>query len=300
MILKYDLNDAVAEAIMTQEPLVLVEAVFDEQLYQKIADTTLETQINVCQVSDFENYEAGCRGVIKAIELLQSKFAEREDNIKLVLGIIDRDIRQFRGELPNLTGLFILKYYSIETYFATRQNLKKLIHHLTNTKSQDVDENVLHFVEQEFPLENLYYLSLEALKNACIENYNGIVSYDEKELPKERQQYLISKIEAKKTELECFALSFGINKNDIKLIAKGKWYLYNFADFSWLQIKQLSDKCKNAEINQCRSCQVQNYKYCRFKLKEKSYPSKNLSQSLLNYIDEQECVDIIEALKKLG
>jgi len=66
------------------------------------------------------------------------------------------------------------------------------------------------------------------------------------------------------------------------------------------KLKKVSDKCQKAEINQCRSCQVQNYEGCHFKLKEKTHHSKNLAQYLLDCIDKQECVDIIEALKKLG
>ena len=114
MSLKHDLFDALARARMISEPMIIVEGKDDYQIYQSIADI-VKPNLEVYQADEFENYEAGCKGVIKCLEVLQPKFEERPDNIRKVLGIIDRDARPYRNDLPtHLKGLFVTKYYSIE------------------------------------------------------------------------------------------------------------------------------------------------------------------------------------------
>jgi hypothetical protein len=146
MKLKYDLFDMVSASIMNNEPLVIVEGKDDYAIYQTIANS-INPNVQVYQVNEFENYEQGCTGVIKCMEILQPKFGERTDNINKILGIIDRDVRYFRGEMPDLIGLFITKHYSIETYFATHENLRKLISKLSFLPLQDIHDDVLVFVQ---------------------------------------------------------------------------------------------------------------------------------------------------------
>ena len=105
MKLKYDLFDMVSASIMNSEPIVIVEGKDDYQIYQTISNA-VNPKIQVYQVNEFEDYHEGCTGVIKCMQVLQPKFAERAGNIHKVLGIIDRDARHFRGEIPELLGLF--------------------------------------------------------------------------------------------------------------------------------------------------------------------------------------------------
>jgi len=310
MILKYDLVEELIEAITHKEPMVIVEGKDDRQIYERLAEKS-EVNVKVRVVDDFEDYAAGCRHVIACLKSLQPKLAESTDNIKFVLGIIDRDVRPFRNELPtHLKGLFVTKYYSIETYFATRQNLAKLINDFTRASSKNIDDSILDFVEELFnqSRSDLYYISLEALKTACVPNYSGIVGYSgksgkvleeaKKYLLGKGQNYTLSQIALKKPELDIFANSLNIGLTDLKSITKGKWYLYFFVYCGWQQIQQLSDNCQKAKISQCRSCTVGNYQGCYFQLKIKP-DIRILYESILNFIDEQECEDIIEAFNKL-
>jgi hypothetical protein len=309
--MKLDLSVAFANAIMTRQPMVIVEGKDDRQIYERLAGQ-IGVSLQIYQVNEFEDYAAGCFHVIACLDSLQPELAKKADNIHFILGIIDRDVRPFRNELPtHLKGLFVTKYYSIETYFATRQNLSKLINDLTYTVSKDIDDIILNFVEELFnqSRSDLYYISLEALKTACVPNYSGIVGYSDKsgKVLEEAKKYLLGKgknytfsqIALKKPELDIFANSLNIGLTDLKSITKGKWYLYFFVYCGLQQIQQLSDNCQKAKISQCRSCKIGNYPDCLFKLKRKNPNPEDLYESILNFIDLQECEDIIVALNRL-
>lgn len=134
--MRYDLVRLLNRAIQLNKPFLLVEGKDDPQIYDRIAEKA-DKQVDIFPVNMVEDYASGCDNVIKAIDKLQPKFDERPENEHLVLGIIDRDSRPYRPlqedeiDYRTLKSLFILKYYSIETYFATRNNLKKLIEKLT-------------------------------------------------------------------------------------------------------------------------------------------------------------------------
>ena len=304
MSLQYDLFDIVAVAIMS-DPVVIVEGKDDYQIYQNLSQL-LKKQIDVYQVNQFENYAEGCKGVIDCIEILQPKFDEREDIIKKILGIIDRDSRPYRNEIPShLKGLFITRYYSIETYFANNSTLSRVINKITYTTNKDIREDVLQLINNEFDnfTEELYWISLEALKNACIKSYTGIVGYDfteAKVTSVDSKTHILSQIIPKKEELTVFANEKNVSKEDIKLIAKGKWYLYGYAYVSNKIFSTLKEKCRNSSIHQCSSCAVGNFNDCLFNTKRRTYKAEEIRDSLLEYFDLNECADIVEAINKLN
>jgi hypothetical protein len=304
MVLKYDLFDIVSVAIMSNEAIVIVEGKDDYQVYQTIADD-VNPNIKVYQVNEFEDYEEGCTGVIKCIERLQPKFAERAGNINKILGIIDRDVRPFRNDIPELLGLFVTKHYSIETYFATQENLRKLISKITYSPVQDISDDLLAFVQADFlnSIGILFLLSLEALKNACEIDYDKQVCYDDavgKITDRSFQNSILPLIDAKKDDLYNFAAIFGISINEIKLIAKGKWYLYWFLQQTYPKIRVLKESCRNSLFSQCRSCRVGNYNNCLLKMKQEKYRLDMLYDDILMFVDKFECADIIGAFQRLN
>jgi hypothetical protein len=305
MLFKYDLFDILAVSIMNHESMVIVEGKDDYQIYQTIAQE-VNSQIQVYQVNEFEDYEAGCTGVIKCLTALQPKFAERPDNIHKILGIIDRDVRAFRGEMPNhLLGLFVTKHYSIETYFATTSNLRKLLHAITYSPMQDIDDQLLTFIQTDFndSIETLYLFSLEALKKACVSSYDANLGYDDspnKLTGSDFKRNTEPIIRAKEADLSRFATNINVSKEDIRLIAKGKWYLHWFVHHVYPKIKGLKADCKAANVKQCRSCRVGNEQDCLLKMKEAHYQLSVLQGFLLNFIDQEECADIITAFRRLN
>ena len=304
MNLKYDLFDMVSASIMNSEPIVIVEGKDDYSIYQTIANS-INSQIQVYQVNEFENYEQGCTGVIKCMEVLQPKFGERPDNIHKILGIIDRDTRYFRGEIPDLIGLFITKHYSIETYFATPENLRKLISKISFQTQQDINNDVLQFVQSNFEssIDTLYLLSLEALKNAVIVGYDSSLGYDDSPNKISAPHFLrevMPILTAKKHDLDAFAVLVDVTANDIKMIAKGKWYLHWFVKETYPRIKALKEQCRNGIIMQCRSCKVGNFDDCLFKTRQENYNLEILKDDLLMFVDVIECEDIIAVLSRLN
>lgn len=304
--MRYDLSDILVEAIKNNEPIIIVEGKDDQQIYYKLTQK-INPSIQIYPINLFEDFGPGCENVIEAITKLQPKFLERTDNIKFILGVIDKDSRPYRGTMPSnhLKGIFITKFYSIETYFATIKNLIALIAKITFQSPHKITPDLLAFVEQniESSIENLYYISLEALKHSCVENYSTTLSYDTSEnevVKKKGQDYLMGLISPKKEFLDLFAIEKSITIQDIKHICKGKWFLYNYVYRAYYNIEQLSQKCRNAEIQQCESCKVGNYDDCLYKLKKGKYPYEYIYDDMFEFIDFNEMKDIMEALEKLG
>ena len=304
MTLKYDLFDIFAAAIMNDERVVIIEGKDDYAIYKAIA-TKSNPKIEVYQVNEFENYEAGCRGVIACLEFLQAKLTENPNHANKILGVIDRDARFYRNEIPNLLGLFVTKYYSIETYFATTNNLRKLLSKITYSPISDINETVTDFVQTDFQnsLETLYLLSLEALKNACTQGYNTSICYDDspaKIAGKDFINRVLPQINAKRSELETLENEHNLTINNIKQIAKGKWYLFWFLAQIYPKIKTLKENCKQNNIPQCRSCKVGNFADCLYKTKQNTYRIENLQDDILQFIDKTECIDIIDTFQNLN
>jgi len=291
--------------VMLNEPMVIVEGKDDYQIYQNIA-RKINPAIEVFQVNEFENYAEGCTGVIDCITVLQTKFNEKPDNIQFALGIIDRDVRPYRNELPDgLQGLFITKYYSIETHFSTKENIRQLIGKITYNTAQDIDDEVLDFVLTNFQssLSTLYLISLEALKNACVTGYDTLIGYDDtigKIMSKDFQNVVVPQLTAKKDELQEFATTFELTENDIKQIVKGKWYLHSILRVSYPKIKELKMLCLVGQIPQCRSCSVGNHNDCLFKTKQTKYEIRALADDMLTFVDETECSDLMNTMSTLN
>ncbi|MFK7904972.1 MAG: DUF4435 domain-containing protein [Chitinophagales bacterium] len=304
--MKYDLFELLNVAITMNKSFLLVEGKDDKQIYARIAKKA-NKDFDIYLINSIEEYAEGCDSVIKALAKLQPKFLEREDNIQRVMGIIDRDSRSYRTLHPHeidyqsLKGLFVLKHYSIETYFATRTNLKKIIEKVTYLSSDMVTDEILNVVEMGFQKskEELYFLSLEALKNACIEEYEAVLGYENDSVKDYKQrQRLYLQVIGKIEELEVFAQEKNLTIDNLKEVCKGKWFLHIFLKKCLEQIKTLSEMCRKGEIQQCKSCKVGIFTDCSYKAK-KGYKAEGLCNDVLEYVDEVECVDIIERFKEL-
>lgn len=311
MNFKYDLNDIVAQAIMIKEAVILVEGKDDYQIYQRIVNQ-IKVTAKVYQINAFENYGPGCQSVIQAIHVLQPKFEEKSEINRIILGVIDRDVRPYRDlfnyeiDYTQLKGLFMLKYYSIETYFATPNNLARLIAKITRQTIKNIPTEAIQFSMTSWKnsLPTLYYICLEALKNACIPDYQSITNYNltERKVCEEKSKnFLLNKILPKKQELDQFAKTKKLKTSDIQLICKGKWYLFNFIYRVAHQIQKLADACHTNKIPQCSSCKTGNFQDCLYSLKT-SYKNDSLRflyYDILEFIDLEEKKDIVQAFSQL-
>ncbi|RYE13204.1 MAG: DUF4435 domain-containing protein, partial [Sphingobacteriaceae bacterium] len=261
--------------------------------------------IDVYPSNYFEETNPGCQGVISCIEALQPRFLERAENLEKLLGIIDKDSRFYRNDMrDDLLGLFITKYYSIETYFVNDKNIRHILSKVTYATKSDFNEDVIELIKTNFDalIQDLYVISLEALKNACEIGYSSVVGYDYSEAKVTEQgsrTYYLSLLELKKDELQSFALEKNVSIADIKLIAKGKWFIYAFAYVISKSIAGLKTKCRDGVIVQCKSCIIGNYDDCLMNAKQSSYKPEAVRDMALEYLDLDELIDIVTAINKL-
>lgn len=241
----------------------------------------------------------GCIGVINAIKEIEfiSKNTPYE---KYVMGIIDRDTREFRNEMEsNLNGLFVLQYYSIESHFVNKDVIPFVIDYLTDKSKSDLSEKLISDIFSNIldRIKDYYYLALECLKNACDKNYQAVFSYSPDSIyshTKNTNYSLnIQTIMSKQDELDTFAFSKNITNRfeDILLILKGKWILELFIDFLFDEINSLKDKCKVSQINKCQYCIQEDYNKCLYKVRFFHKDSaKSFIFQQLNIINEFEYI----------
>ena len=97
--LQYQISTLLAVALMSEEPLVIVEGVDDVEFYKKITDNKINVKCSEVIINSENNkYKPGCDGVIKIVEDVQT-LLERDPRLeKFFLGIIDADYRNYSEE----------------------------------------------------------------------------------------------------------------------------------------------------------------------------------------------------------
>ncbi|MDY8025154.1 DUF4435 domain-containing protein [Paenibacillus polymyxa] len=302
--MKYNVDEAVVSAIMTEVPIVFVEGHDDIQFYEKLC-IDLEKEVEVFAVETFEDYGQGCDSVIKLFEYLQIQISQNPLITNYVMGIIDRDARYFRNELPeNLKGLFVLKYYSFESHFVCDINIEKILPMVSSINIKAIDKEVIDFCKGNFLgiSSQLYYISLEALKKACVEGYQAVLGYSTKAAliaDKNSREILFNKVIEKKEDLDSFAQEKNIDETNLFSIIKGKWLLQTYANCVLERLNDLQNACSKGEIKRCQYCESGHAAKCLWKLKEK-YRYNQIANLLSNYYDESEVQYIKERLNKLG
>ncbi len=328
--LSFEVDELINLAIMGKEPLVIVEGIDDIPIYENIlvsidrdfevfaSENLPKISSQVCsklykyswRIAEFKingksfaksnNGKEGCLGVIDAVEEIQ-KYSEGYDYSKYILGIIDKDVHDYKNTIPQLDGIFLLKYYSIESHYVNKEVIPQIINYTTLASYKLIDDFLINriYIKLLSELSKMYYISLEALKNACCNDYNSEFRYKPDSYegiikhPDFEQKYI--SIESKKEELDIFADSKSITNNEENLlkIVKGKWYLENFLFLLGKELKELKNYCKNNAITQCQYCSLDKHRKCLYKVN--SYNSeqikklifKNEKLSSLNYIKER-------------
>jgi hypothetical protein len=117
-------------------------------------------------------------------------------------------------------------------------------------------------------LIDLYYYSLESLKNATTSDYQSDFAYA---LPTARfnDTQIKARLTQKQPALDEFAKQLALTPTfeTFKIITKGKWLIELFADQLLQTIAELPGWCKNQQITTCRFCLNQSYDKCLYRLK---------------------------------
>lgn len=298
------IRQMIVRAKMEEKPLLVVEGSDDVAVYELFAKHAGK-KVDVRAIETISGYGEGCFHVRKFMGDAQSIIGEAPDNEKFIRGIVDRDATFFRGEdYSHLKCLFTLNAYSFESHFTTEEHVKHLLYNILQSRA-GVDNRVINYVMGGIvtAYQELFLISLEALKGACISTYDSTVSYSwTYGQIKHGKTEVIAALKSKTYELRTFAQSRNITVNEVKYVAKGKWLFHTFLESVYGRIKTLSKKCSQGNgtvVRKCPYCIVEKHEKCSWKLKKRM--SVDLAELIiLQYIDERETKYIVDEIKKLG
>ncbi len=302
------INNLLANAVITERPLIVVEGKDDIQFYDTISER-IDREFKIMAVENINGYTEGCDKVIDLTSDIQNALIQQPNLQKLYLGIIDKDARDYRdihhfNTINAYLNLFILNYYSYESHYITRENIRKVIKQFTSINNDLLGEV---FVENTFLeitssiVDILYYPSLEALKNATTQNYVTEVGYSDKFHAFTRNPNKVAAVIAKQNDLNLVADNFNLTKNfgTLKLFSKGKWVLECFADLMKVKLNSLDEHCKNGNIAQCQYCENGVNDKCLYKTKP-LLNNTNIASLVLSSIDINETDYIAQKLSQLN
>lgn len=276
-LMKYNLHQLLAKAIMQKVPLIVVEGEDDRPFYLRIVEAEgRKAQVmpgELIKRADNSYYTPGCTGVIEIVEDVQGDIARNPLCKKYFLGIIDGDYRRYaEGERLEPECLFVLRYYSYESHFITANAVKQLIAYTTRVGMQDItDEIIEHIMEStKRVMDDMYLVGLEILNERM--NPLRVKLFAEDTKPETLYQEkngttIMDMVLEKEEELLRFAESEGIVREDIRSVVKGKYLLYAFTKTVYEQIGKLGDKCRNGQIEQCDYCKNGKFEHCIWKVK---------------------------------
>jgi hypothetical protein len=229
--------------------LIIVEGEYD-YIYEYVDD-------NHCEITTVQKLinQSGNKAIEKLV--LEIEAFAKSENLEYksnILGIIDRDYREYENNLIQSDILYILDFYSIESYFVNREVLKNMLLFVIRSERLVTDELIDKIYQNiNIELEKEFYLkSIQKLKTHL--NF---------------QQDIIS-LEKK----------FNISKSfDILLkITKGKELLNRFILKNIEYQQKLYNWCKDKEITPCKNIDNDEHnKFCLYKItKYQTHQLKNI------------------------
>lgn len=296
----YSIEEDIIAALMIKVPLILVEGRDDIKIYEKIC-SEIGKKANIQAIEVIAGVE-GCDHVINAINSIEVMISQNPNIRHFVLGIVDRDSRYYRQTLPDSECVFVLKYYSIESHFITNTHLNHLLR-FTTCYPKNQNKKSLKFLNEQFSLDfrYLYYASLDALKNACIDGYSGVFGYSTKTGIVLNDVRKRAQIELIKGELDIFAQSLGLEYSFETLlkICKGKWLLAYFSKQFHKYLPAFQEMCRDNKIDQCQFCKKGILNKCLYK-PNASYQTSTIEEIIKNHTDHENFSYLKERLDLLG
>lgn len=286
-------------SIMTNIPSVIVEGIDDVKVYDSIIKS-INRRHYVLPVECIDGYGEGNEHVIKAMDAIRELPESRYDYSKYIIGIIDKDVRDFRNEMPSNELIFPLQVYSIESHFVNEKNILSSVREITRITSDLALVDLENIIGAEIlnKFETLYLFSLDALKGSLDSEYTSCFSYSFNE-GRTLEQADIENITARREALLEFADSKGITYNleTLKKISKGKWLLFLYCYHLEKIIRKLPQYCREHKINTCRVC-LTDVEKCLYKIKE-GFSHKTIKSLILNHVDSSELSYIKDKLTSM-
>lgn len=296
----YEIDEILNEAVMTGVPAIIVEGVDDILIYNQLS-TRVPFDVEVYAVENIEGYSEGCEQVIAAIRELNTIKNSKYKLVEHVLGIIDKDVRDYRNELPVLEPILTLEHYSIESYFVSKDVLRDILCLCTKASKNLINEALCGkvFKDVETKLLSLYYFSLEALRASLDSEYDSLFFYS---YPTGRlndveiKKSILSKID----DLDRFASHLELSQNlmALKRISKGKWLVESFSVEIIKSINVLNEMCASGEIITCQFCSTGAFHKCLYKIKD-GINNKTVKNLAFSFVDGDDFNHIVERISNI-
>ncbi len=268
--MEFNLNEIYIQSIMTKTATIIVEGVEDVPVYDAICNR-LDKNYDVIAIENIEEYSEGSDNVIDAMDIVMEMDHSQHNPNNYIVGVIDKDVRDYRNEIPKNNLIFMLNQYSVESHFVSSNVLPgvlpRAIKATTNLMENDLDSFIYGKIQET--INQLYLYSLEALKGALDPSYQSCFSYSYK-YGRIKDIVIREKISQKEHELIEFGSEIGVKSciQDLKKISKGKWLLNHFCQTLEAILKKLTDDCANERIIKCQFCINQAIEKCQYKLRD--------------------------------
>lgn len=280
------IHQILANARMNNIKVILVEGQYDIKKYEsilikskKIEDDSFCDNVKIIPIdtiakntNNIAEMYIGCEGVISALLDLDNNILQHKATInaeKYILGIIDKDLRNHRESfkpIPNNNKLFLLPYYSIESFYINEESVRVILKKSINSISL-IDNEIVSFLfdnSLQDTIDFLFYPMLDAYLQATNSNHSALVGYD--------SEYGYVKEKLKNNEYT--AIKENLNRQEITKnistfldICKGKWFLECWLEKLIDRIKTLPNLCQAKEIKQCQYCTVKIQNKCEYKIR---------------------------------
>jgi len=296
----YEIDELLNEAIMTKVPSVLVEGVDDIEVYDAICGFVTH-DVEIYAIETIKGFSRGCEQVILALRNLHSLPESEEKVSQHILGIIDKDVRDFRGEIPELDSLLVLNFYSIESHFVSENVLKNILEISLKTNKGLItgDLITLLMIAVDEHLLGLYYCSLESLKHSLQPAYEHHFGYS---FPNDRikDPNVQRELREKRADLNDFAKDVGVSQDidSLKRIARGSWLVNEFASIAFKELKMLPQMCSDDLIAKCKVCMTGAVENCLYRVK-KGIAKETIRSIALTFIDVGEVEYIINRIEDM-
>ncbi|HBQ4409009.1 TPA: DUF4435 domain-containing protein [Klebsiella pneumoniae] len=280
--MKYEIGEILNQAIMTGTISLVVEGIDDIKIYETISNEVGKNVI-VFPIGCVEGYSPGCGHVIPAMDAICELPEGDKEHKKYILGIIDKDVKDFRGEIPVNPLVLTLRYYSLESHFINKEVVKESLSLNTKTPPSLLTDEFMSLIFNDifYESESLYLMSLEALKCSIDNTYDSCFQYSFSEgriFSSDDQR----KILEKRDDLISFSESLGITATveNLKIITKGKWLIHYVSHKLANACSTMHTNCGVPPQSHCVVCESgSDNKSCLYRTKDGVTP-KSFKNSL--------------------
>lgn len=294
---QYNISDIVSQSIMTKVPTIIVEGIDDIQVYEDISKSA-NIRSHVIASELISPFKSGCVGVTELMESIDQMPSSRYQVNDYVIGVIDKDTLDYRGEIKDFSCLFPLKYYSMESHYICCSKILDLVSSMTKANSRLINEKLYEHIQLEInsSLERLYLASLEALAASLIKGYQGEITYSGSIGRIYCDNQMFHRIEQKKEFLLNLANEHEIcfSLDSMRKFVKGKWLIESYIKALESSIKNLSNFCGEELLEACDFCISDVENKCSYATKEtlsihsiRALIMKDVSSDNFNYIRDK-------------